>query len=173
MYGIHEGTYNTTEGPGLGREPLLLLLALNGLKLHRNKSSAFRRKFNAYSNNLKTFFKITHVNLLSSGILFMLKGRREGERRDGGSFWAAPAPSGHRAKGSTHYLTILQITEHASQRTSFCKYAVSRVSLLAPGCKAKEWERGHTERISTHISYLLDVPQHWLHFLPGTWALTL
>lgn len=90
------------------------------------------------------------MNLLSSGILFMLKGRREGERRDGGSFWAAPAPSGHRAKGSTHYLTILQITEHASQRASFCKYAVSRVSLLAPGCKAKEWERGHTERISIH-----------------------
>lgn len=23
------------------------------------------------------------------------------------------------------------------------------------------------------ISYLLDVPQHWLHFLPGTWALAL
>lgn len=109
MYGIHDGTYNTTEGPGLGREPLLLLLALNGLKFHRNKSSAFRRKFNAYSNNLKTFFKITQVNLLSSGILFMLNGRREGERRDGGSFWAAPAPSGHHVKGSTHYLTILQI----------------------------------------------------------------
>lgn len=170
MYGIHDGTYNTTEGPGLGREPLLLLLALNGLKFHRNKSSAFRRKFNAYSNNLKTFFKITHVNLLSSGILFMLNGRREGERRDGGSFWAAPALSGHRAKGATHYLTILQI--FTARFILQISKQFQEFPCLPQAAKLKSG-RGYTERISAHFSHLLDVPQHWPHFLPGVWALAL